>query len=226
MVKGSSHSCEILLLHRCLSPKLIVLQILHLSRRPLSTYPALPEPKLLLIDARCSGYLPLTDQDSRRLALLRELIEVSGGGVPGGLGAPRHDPPLLRRLFICGRLLWGRWNVLFFLFLLYFEVYMGLYLIRSGLDGWDLGQLIVVVVTVPKLFQPGVIIYRLLLQGVVFLLILKFFVYFLSYHIICWTLLLRFFFVMSFFIIISCTFFIDLWYHLLGDLINNFLVAL
>jgi len=66
-------------------------------------------------------------------------------------------------------------------------------------------------VTVPKLFLPGVIVHGLLLQSVVFLLVTHFFVYFLGDHNIGRTLLLRFLvFIMSFFIIISSTFFINL----------------
>jgi hypothetical protein len=62
--------------------------------------------------------------------------------------------------------------VFLFLFLLYLELNLRLYLISCGLDGRNLGQLVVVVVTVPKLFLPGVIIHGLLLQSVVFFLIL------------------------------------------------------
>ena len=214
LVKGSSHSCEILLLHWCLCPKLIVLKILHLSRWPLRCSP-LAKPKLLMIDTRCRWYLPLSDKDSSRLTLLRELIEVSGSGMAWGLGTPSHDSPLLRRLFICRRslllLLLLRWDMLFFLFLLYLELDLGLYLFCCCLNGWYFCQLIVVVVAVPKLFLPGVIVDWLLFQSVIFLLITHFFIDFLGHHIIIsWTLLLRFIvFIMPLFIIISRSFFID-----------------
>lgn len=109
LVERPPHRSEFLLLHCCLGPKLIALKILHLSRWPLSSCP-LPKPKLLLIDTGCSRYLTLPDQDSCRFALLWELIEVGGGGMPRGLGAASHDSSLLRRLFIGRRrLLFNSW---------------------------------------------------------------------------------------------------------------------